>query len=66
MTSWSGEGKADDSGYSDKPAEKLEFNAESINKSVEKLSLSGAITIVADMTGFVQVKNDAPSSDTGI
>ncbi|KAK6101298.1 hypothetical protein QQG55_4060 [Brugia pahangi] len=60
------EGKSDDDGYWDKPAEKLDINAESINETVEKLNLSTAITIVADIAGIVQVKNDTALNDTGI
>ncbi|VDO46874.1 unnamed protein product [Brugia timori] len=60
------EGKSDDDGYSDKPADKLDINAESINETVEKLNLSTAITIVADIAGIVQVKNDTALNDTGI
>lgn len=59
------EDKPDEDG-SDKPAEKLEFTAESINETVEKLNLSTAITIVADMAGIVQVKNDTILNSTGI
>uniref|UniRef100_A0A1I7VMC0 RING-type domain-containing protein n=1 Tax=Loa loa TaxID=7209 RepID=A0A1I7VMC0_LOALO len=60
------EGKLDEDGYSDKPAEKLEFSAESISETVEKLNLSTAITIVADIAGIVQVKNDKALSDKAI
>ncbi|VDK82394.1 unnamed protein product [Litomosoides sigmodontis] len=51
------EGKPDEN-CSDKPAEKLEFTAESINETVEKLNLSTATTIIVDMAGIVQIKND--------
>ncbi|CAG9532338.1 unnamed protein product [Cercopithifilaria johnstoni] len=64
IRSLSAEDKPDEDGL-DKPAEKLEFTAESINETVEKLNLSAAITIVADMAGIVQVKSDIKNS-TGI
>lgn len=53
-------------GGSDKPAEKVEFTAESINETVEKLNLSAAITIVADMIGIVQVKNGMKLDVAGV
>uniref|UniRef100_A0A0R3RGW8 RING-type domain-containing protein n=1 Tax=Elaeophora elaphi TaxID=1147741 RepID=A0A0R3RGW8_9BILA len=58
--------KTDENVSADKPAEKLEFTAESINETVEKLNLSAAITIVADMAGIVQVKPDVTLNGTGI
>ncbi|KAL4002286.1 hypothetical protein ACH3XW_2830 [Acanthocheilonema viteae] len=58
------ENKPDENG-SDKPAEKLEFTAESISETVDKLNLSSPITVVVDMAGIVRVKDGITLSGAG-
>uniref|UniRef100_A0A915PG03 Ubiquitin-like domain-containing protein n=1 Tax=Setaria digitata TaxID=48799 RepID=A0A915PG03_9BILA len=65
MRSLNDENKVDEDRL-DNPAEKLQINAESTTESVEKLNLSTTVTVVADMTGIVQAKNDIALNNTGV